>query len=173
MNTEQIAKLRTSFGRDPQTGRTNNNTGANNNTENIVNVTYGHDGSGKVYSYRDPKGTHRTGDNVVVPVKHGKSGKEYNTLATIRSTHSGNTGAAMDTRNYLSGGNMPLKAVTNERQSELPNYYPGWDQDAQGKNEHDKDKQASRELRRETWNRTDIPTMQKLSLMREVLKMRG
>ena len=173
MDTEQIAKLRTAFGRNTQTGQTNNNVGANNNQEKIVNVTYGHSGSGKVYSYRDPKGTHRTGDNVVVPVKHGKSGKEYNTLATVRSTHGGDTGAAMDTRNSLSSANTALKAVTNEHQSELPNYYPGWKQDAQCRNEHDRNKQASRELRRETWQRTDIPTMQKLSLMRDVLKMRG
>ncbi len=173
MNTEQIAKLRTSFGRDTRTGRTNNNTGANNNQEKVVNVTYGHKGSGKVYTYRDPSGTHRTGDNVVVPVKHGISGKEYNTVATIRSTHAGNSGAAMDARNYLSGGNIPLKAVTNEKQSELPNYYPGWEQDAQSRFEHDKDKAASRELRKEIWGQGNIPRMQKLSLMNEVLKMRG
>ena len=173
MDTEQIAKLRTAFGRNPQTGQTNNNVGANNNQEKIVNVTYGHSGSGKVYSYRDPKGTHRTGDNVVVPVKHGVSGKEYNTLATIRSTHGGDTGSAMDTRNYLSKGNVPLKAVTNERQSELPNYYPGWEEDAQARYEQDKDKKASRDLRKEIWQSGGIPQMQKLSLMREVLKMRG
>jgi hypothetical protein len=130
MNDQQIAKLRTAFGRDPNTGGTNNNTGANNNTEKVVNVNYGHHGSGKTYSYRDPNGTHRAGDNVVVPVKHTGSGKEYNTLATIRSTHGGNTGAAMDTRNNLSNNNKRLKAVTNERQSELPGYYAGWGNDA-------------------------------------------
>ena len=65
----------------------------------IINVTYGHNGSGKLYSYY---GTNkRTGDIVTPEVTHPKSGKTYRTLAVVRSTH--NAGQGTDTLDYLQG----------------------------------------------------------------------
>ena len=84
----------------------------------IVNVNYGHDGSGKLYSYKD-NGEHRAGDEVVVEVTN-KKGNTYKTLAKIRSTHSSGTAGANATENYL-GGN--LKEVTGGSQSQLPGYF--------------------------------------------------
>ena len=52
----------------------------------IVNVTYGHHGSGKLYSYYGSN--KRTGDIVTPEVTHPKTGKTYKTLAVVRSTHS-------------------------------------------------------------------------------------
>ena len=98
-----------------------------NDAARIVNVNYGHDGSGKLYSYQD-SGQHRTGDEVVVSVTHPKSGKKYKTLAKIRSTHDSGTQGAQDTQNYLQnggskGGNsIEIKQVIGGDQSQLPGY---------------------------------------------------
>ncbi len=60
----------------------------------IISVSYGHgtrgsngklSPSGKLYDYGTDK-EYRTGDVVVVPVTHPKSGKTYNTLAVVRLT---------------------------------------------------------------------------------------
>ncbi len=58
---------------------------SDNNPRQIVNVTYGHHGSGKLYSYYAQN--KRTGDIVTPEVTNPKSGKTYKTLAVIRSTH--------------------------------------------------------------------------------------
>lgn len=50
--------------------------------EQIVYVNYGHDGGGKVYTYR-AKGAAK-GKHVTAPVTHWRSGKNYKTLAIIR-----------------------------------------------------------------------------------------
>ena len=93
----------------------------------IVNVNYGHDGSGKLYSYQD-NGQHRTGDEVVVSVTHPKSGKKYKTLAKIRSTHGSGTEGAQNTQDFLQnggskgGGAIKIKTVDGGDQSQLPGY---------------------------------------------------
>lgn len=135
----------------------------------IINVTYGHNGSGKLYSYY---GTNkRVGDVVTPEVTHPKSGKTYKTLAVVRSTH--NAGQGVDTVNYLQqkqpGANgqfinkpKNLKWIGKTDQKSLPGYYEGWDKDAK----------AAYDLKMETLGRNDIPEMQKLSLLREIKKIR-
>lgn len=135
----------------------------------IINVTYGHNGSGKLYSYY---GTNkRTGDIVTPEVTHPKSGKTYKTLAVVRSTH--NAGQGKETLDYLQGkqsnalGNhidkpRGMKWIGKTDQKSLPGYYEGWEKDAQ----------AAYDLKMETLKRDDIPQMQKLSLLREITKMR-
>lgn len=135
----------------------------------VINVTYGHNGSGKLYSYY---GTNkRTGDIVTPEVTHPKSGKVYKTLAVVKSTH--NIAQGKDTLDYLQGrqqgalGNYidkprGMKWIGKTDQKSLPGYYEGWDKDAK----------AAYDLKKEIQLRDDIPEMQKMSLMREVNKMR-
>lgn len=135
----------------------------------IINVTYGHNGSGKLYSYY---GTNkRVGDIVTPEVTHPKSGKIYKTLAVVRSTH--NAGNASPTLDYLQGrqpgalGQMikkpvGMKWIGKTDQKSLPGYYPGWDKDAK----------AAYDLKTEVQLRGDITPMQKLTMMREISKMR-
>lgn len=135
----------------------------------IINVTYGHNGSGKLYSYYGAN--KRAGDIVTPEVTHPKSGKTYKTLAVVRSTH--NAGQGKSTLDYLQGRepnsqgnyiNSPkgMKWIGKTDQKSLPGYYEGWDKDAQ----------AAYDLKMETLKRDDIPQMEKLSLMREITKMR-
>lgn len=124
----------------------------------IVNVTYGHHGSGKLYSYYGRN--KRVGDIVTPEVTHPKSGKTYKTLAVVRSTH--NAGKGKDTVDYLESKNIPLKYIGDADQKSLPGYYKGWDKDAK----------AAYELRHETLTRDDIPEMQKMSLLGEINKLR-
>lgn len=135
----------------------------------VINVTYGHNGSGKLYSYY---GTNkRVGDIVTPEVTHPKSGKTYRTLAVVRSTH--NAGNGTDTLNYLQGrqpgsnGQMigkpvGMKYIGKTDQKSLPGYYPGWDKDAQ----------AIYDLKKETQLRNDISPMQKINLFREIANLR-
>ena len=124
----------------------------------IVNVTYGHHGSGKLYSYYGSN--KRTGDIVTPEVTHPKTGKTYKTLAVVRSTHSVPQG--QNTVSYLKNRNINLKTIGKTNQKSLPGYYEGWDKDAK----------AAYDLRVETQLRDDISPMQKLSLMRDINKMR-
>lgn len=124
----------------------------------IVNVTYGHHGSGKLYSYYGSN--KRTGDIVTPEVTHPKTGKTYKTLAVVRSTHSVPQG--QNTISYLKNRNINLKTIGKTDQKSLPGYYEGWDKDAK----------AAYDLRVETQLRDDVSPMQKLSLMREINKMR-
>lgn len=124
----------------------------------IVNVTYGHHGSGKLYSYYGSN--KRTGDIVTPEVTHPKTGKTYKTLAVVRSTHSVPQG--QNTVSYLKNRNINLKTIGKTDQKSLPGYYEGWDKDAK----------AAYDLRVETQLRDDISPMQKLSLMRDINKMR-
>lgn len=135
----------------------------------VINVTYGHNGNGKLYSYYGAN--KRTGDIVTPEVTHPKSGKTYKTLAVVRSTH--NIGQAGQTLNYLQGkqpnalGNMigspkNMKWIGKTDQKSLPGYYPGWDKDAQ----------AAYDLKTETRLRNDITPMEKLSMLREITRMR-
>ena len=135
----------------------------------IINVTYGHNGSGKLYSYYGAN--KRVGDIVTPEVTHPKSGKTYKTLAVVRSTH--NAGNGTDTLNYLQQRRqgslgqtiskpVGMKWIGKTDQKSLPGYYPGWDKDAK----------AAYELKLETLARDDIPKMQKLSLLGEINKLR-
>lgn len=136
----------------------------------IINVTYGHNGSGKLYSYY---GTNkRTGDIVTPEVTNPKSGKTYRTLAVVRSTH--NIANGGNTVNYLQGKTpnangeykdkpTNLKYIGKTDQKSLPGYYPGWEKDAQ----------AAYDLRMEVQKRDDIDEMQKKNLFGEIRKLRN
>ena len=124
----------------------------------VVNVTYGHHGSGKLYSYYGQN--KRTGDIVTPEVTHPKSGKSYKTLAVVRSTH--NVKNAPSTFNYLHSKNTPIKPIGKTDQRSLPGYYKGWAKDAK----------AAQELRHETILRDDITPMQKKSLFGQIRKIR-
>lgn len=139
-------------------GQVNSQPNSNNNPKQIVNVTYGHNGSGKLYSYYGQN--KRAGDIVTPDVTHPKSGKIYKTLAVVRSTHTLPQGT--DTVSYLKGKNIGIKTIGKTDQKSLPGYYPGWEKDAK----------AAYDLRMETNMRNDITPMQKLSLMREITKIR-
>lgn len=103
-------------------------------TGRIVNVTYGHQGMGKLYSYLD-KGNHRTGDEVVVSVTHPKSKKTYKTLAVIKSTHGEDTVGASSNKEFLDNKGIKLKTLEGVSQKTLPGYYEGWGKDAQARKE--------------------------------------
>lgn len=135
----------------------------------IINVTYGHNGGGKLYSYYGAN--KRAGDIVTPEVTHPKSGKTYKTLAVVRSTHNAGQGEA--TMNYLQG-KIPgsngeyigkptsMKYIGKTDQKSLPGYYEGWEKDAQ----------AAYELKKEVQLSDDYTPMQKLSLLREIKKIR-
>lgn len=126
----------------------------------VVNVTYGHHGSGKLYSYY---GTNKRAGDIVTPeVTNPKSGKTYRTLAVVRSTH--NIEQGKPTIDYLQSKDKPinLKHIGKTDQKSLPGYYQGWEDDAK----------AAYDLKMETIKRDDINEMQKLSLFREIAKLR-
>ncbi len=126
----------------------------------VVNVTYGHNGSGKLYSYY---GTNKRAGDIVTPeVTNPKSGKTYRTLAVVQSTH--NIEKGKPTIDYLQSKDKPinLKHIGKTDQKSLPGYYPGWEDDAK----------AAYDLKMETIKRDDINEMQKLSLFREIAKLR-
>lgn len=100
----------------------------------IVNVTYGHQGMGKLYSYLD-NGNHRTGDEVVVSVTHPKSKKTYKTLAVIKSTHGDGTAGANTNKEHLDNKGIKLKKLEGVSQKTLPGYYDGWGKDAKARKE--------------------------------------
>lgn len=147
---ETMKKLNT-LGQVPQNNE-------NNNGLQVVNVTYGHNGNGKLYSYYGRN--KRTGDIVTPEVTHPKSGKTYKTLAVVRSTHKAQQGQS--TVDYLNNKDINMKTIGKTDQKSLPGYYEGWDKDAQ----------AAYDLKVETQLRNDISPMEKLSLMRDILKIR-
>lgn len=100
----------------------------------LVNVTFGHTGMGKLYTYLD-KGNHRTGDEVVVPVTNAKSKKTYNTLAVIKSTHGEGTVGEKTNKEFLENKGISLKSIAGVSQKTLPGYYPNWGKDAQARKE--------------------------------------
>jgi len=130
----------------------------NNNPTQIVNVTYGHNGSGKLYSYYGQN--KRTGDVVTPYVTNHKSGKTYKTLGVVRSTHQLPQG--QDTVSYLEKKGIPLKTIGKTDQRSLPGYYKGWDKDAQ----------AAKDLQYEIQLDDKIPMFQKLTMMHQVSKLR-
>lgn len=82
----------------------------------IISVAYGHgtavngkySGSGKLYDYTTEK-EYRTGDVVVVPVQHPKSGKLYNTLAVVMMTNSFDSDAGRAKAEHLTDPNNDIK----------------------------------------------------------------
>ncbi len=120
----------------------------------IVNVTYGHNGSGKLYSYYGQN--KRAGDIVTPEVTSKKTGKTYKTLGVVRSTR-----LASNAINTIAKvGNIKSLEATEQRS--LPNYYKGWDKDAQ----------AAYDLKKEIQLDSSIPKMQKLNLFGKILQMR-
>lgn len=94
----------------------------------IVNLNYGHNGTGKLYSYYDQKGTRRAGDVVVVEVTN-RQGHTYKTLGIIRSTHGTGTVGERDTQAYLDNKEnnegtkgISLKPVIGGSKEDLPGY---------------------------------------------------
>ena len=130
----------------------------NNNPLQIVNVTYGHEGSGKLYSYYGQN--KRTGDVVTPEVTQKKSGKVYKTLGVVQSTHRLPQG--QDTINYLTKEGKRIKTLGKTDQKSLPGYYEGWDKDAK----------AAKDLQHELQTNDTIPQMQKLNLMHQISKLR-
>lgn len=120
----------------------------------IVNVTYGHNGSGKLYSYYGQN--KRAGDIVTPEVTSKKTGKTYKTLGVVRSTR-----LASNAINTIAKvGNIKSLGATEQRS--LPNYYKGWDKDAQ----------AAYDLKKEIQLDSSIPKMQKINLFGKILQMR-
>lgn len=120
----------------------------------IVNVTYGHNGSGKLYSYYGQN--KRAGDIVTPEVTSKKTGKTYKTLGVVRSTR-----LASNAINTIAKvGDIKSLGATEQRS--LPNYYKGWDKDAQ----------AAYDLKKEIQLDSSIPKMQKLNLFGKILQMR-
>lgn len=120
----------------------------------IVNVTYGHNGSGKLYSYYGQN--KRAGDIVTPEVTSKKTGKTYKTLGVVRSTR-----LASNAINTIAKvGNIKSLGATEQRS--LPNYYKGWDKDAQ----------AAYNLKKEIQLDSSIPKMQKINLFGKILQMR-
>lgn len=138
-----------------QTNRqSNNNKQSSNNPMQIVNVTYGHNGSGKLYSYYGQN--KRAGDIVTPEVTSKKTGKTYKTLGVVRSTR-----LASNAINTIAKvGNIKSLGATEQRS--LPNYYKGWEKDAQ----------AAYDLKKEIQLDSSIPKMQKLNLFGKILQMR-
>ena len=138
-----------------QTSRqSNNNKQSSNNPMQIVNVTYGHNGSGKLYSYYGQN--KRAGDIVTPEVTSKKTGKTYKTLGVVRSTR-----LASNAINTIAKvGNIKSLGATEQRS--LPNYYKGWEKDAQ----------AAYDLKKEIQLDSSIPKMQKLNLFGKILQMR-
>lgn len=83
----------------------------------IISVSYGHGtpngsgkytASGKLYDYTTEK-EYRTGDVVVVPVQHPKSGRLYNTLAVVRITNNFDSAAGMAKAEHLTDPKNGIK----------------------------------------------------------------
>ena len=89
----------------------------------IVNVSYGYNGSGKLYSYYGQN--KRVGDIVTPLVTNKITGKTYKTLGVVRSTRL----ASNATNTIAKVGNIKTLGETEQRS--LPNYYKGWDKDVQ------------------------------------------
>lgn len=133
----------------------NNNKQGSNNPMQIVNVSYGHNGSGKLYSYYGQN--KRAGDIVTPEVTNKKTGKTYKTLGVVRSTR-----LASNAINTIAKvGNIKTLGATDQKS--LPNYYKGWEKDAQ----------AAYDLKKEVLFNENIPKMEKLNLFGKVMQMRN
>lgn len=120
----------------------------------IVNVSYGHNGSGKLYSYYGQN--KRVGDIVTPLVTNAKTGKTYKTLGVVRSTRQ----VANAINTVAKVGNIKTLGETEQRS--LPNYYKGWDKDAQ----------AAYDLKKEIQLDSSFSKQEKLSLIGQIGKMR-
>lgn len=78
---------------------------------------YGHNPSGKLYAYWGGD-NYRTGQNVVAPVTHWQSGKNYNTMFTIVRTYSPNAKVGEYELQQLS--NVDLKSLGGRDILSLP-----------------------------------------------------
>lgn len=120
----------------------------------IVNVTYGHNGSGKLYSYYGQN--KRVGDIVTPEVTNQKTGKSYKTLGVVRSTRQ----VANAINTVAKVGNIKTLGETEQRS--LPNYYKGWDKDAQ----------AAYDLKKEVQLDSSFSKGEKVSLLQSIKSMR-
>lgn len=120
----------------------------------IVNVTYGHNGSGKLYSYYGQN--KRVGDIVTPYVTNKKTGITYKTLGVVRSTHAVEN--ALNTVAYVGD----IKTLPDTDQRSLPNYYQGWDKDAQ----------AAYDLKKEVRLDSSLNKKEKASLIGQITAMR-
>lgn len=120
----------------------------------IVNVTYGHNGSGKLYSYYGQN--KRVGDIVTPLVTNKTTGKTYKTLGVVRSTRL----VANAINTVAKVGNIKTLGETEQRS--LPNYYKGWDKDAQ----------AAYDLKKEIQLDSSFSKQEKASLLQSIKSMR-
>ncbi len=72
--------------------------------------SYGHHPSGKTYSYWGSD-NYRTGQNVVAPVTHWKTGRTYNTMFTIMRTSGADGKVAENEAQRLSQSGIRLKFI--------------------------------------------------------------
>ena len=120
----------------------------------IVNVTYGHNGSGKLYSYYGQN--KRVGDIVTPLVTNKTTGKTYKTLGVVRSTRQ----VANAINTVAKVGNIKTLGETEQRS--LPNYYKGWEKDAQ----------AEYDLKKEVQLDSSLSKQEKLGLLQSIKSMR-
>lgn len=104
------------------------------NHERQVGITYGHDESGKVYTYLGGEGL-RAGDITTPEVTHPKSGKTYKTLGKVAFTRDSMGDPAGNTAAHLGGQGIMMKTIGQTNQKSLPGYYEGWGKDAQAAKE--------------------------------------
>lgn len=86
-----------------------------------VGVTYGHDVSGKVYTYLGGDGL-RVGDLVTPEVTHHISGKTYKTLARVVTTRDATGNPAQEVSASLAGEGIVMKTIGPTDQRSLPGF---------------------------------------------------
>ncbi len=91
------------------------------NNQRQIGVLYGHNGSGKVYTYLAGANV-RTGDYITPEVTHPKSGNIYKTLAKVVSTRDATSNAAQRVSDNLSSVGTLMKTVGPTDQKSLPGY---------------------------------------------------
>lgn len=82
---------------------------------------YGHNPSGKLYTYWGSD-NFRTGQNVNVPVTNHKTGKTYNTMFTIMETRGANTDAGARQVFNLESQGIDIKWINGSDVSNLPSF---------------------------------------------------
>ena len=82
---------------------------------------YGHNPSGKLYTYWGSD-NYRTGQNVNVPVTNPRTGKTYNTMLTIMETRGANTEAGARQAYNLESRGINIKWINGSDVSSLPSY---------------------------------------------------
>ena len=80
---------------------------------------YGHNPTGKKYVYWG-EDNYRVGENVVAPVTHHRSGKNYNTMFTITDSRGANTQDAMIDSSRIEDSGINIKSIGGRDVLSLP-----------------------------------------------------